>query len=290
MKPTFIGIGAQKCASTWIYRILMDHPQAWLSRPKELDFFSYYYGFGFQWYEEHFRGGSGSLAIGEISPSYLCDLAAPLRTYQYEPSMRIIVCLRDPVDRLYSNHLHEIRIGHYEGKNLSVEAGLANNPMYIEQSRYATHLERWLHWFQREQMLFLLQEEIRESPEEQAKRIYQFLCIDPDHRSSFLFKRSNISRMARSNSIEYFIKKLGWLGRRFGLNGAVTRIRGNRIVANIRMANTAPMYGTIPDMLPETRVALHKELAGEVIRLAELLGRENFPWPTWDAVKGEKLA
>jgi hypothetical protein len=92
--------------------------------------------------------------------------------------------------------------------------------------------------------------------------------------------------MPRSRSIEYCIKRLGWLGRRLGLNGAVTRIRRNRIVARIRMANTTTMYEKIPDMLPETRVALQEELAGEVMRLAELLGRDNFPWPTWDAVKG----
>jgi hypothetical protein len=286
MKPTFIGIGVQKCATTWVHRILRDHPQTWLSHPKELDFFSYYYGFGFQWYEEYFKGGTGKLAIGEISSSYFHDLAAPFRAHLYEPSLRIIVCFRDPVERLYSNHLHELRLGHIKGKDLSVEACLANNPMYLEQSLYATHLQRWLDWFPREQLLVLVQEEIGESPEEQARQIYQFLGIDPDFQSSFLFQRSNVSMMPRSKSIEYFIKRLGWLGRRLGLNSAVTRIRRNRIVASIRMANTATMYGTIPDMLPETRVALQKELAGEVMRLAELLGRENFPWPTWDAVKG----
>ena len=78
-KPTFIGIGAQKCASTWIYDILKDHPDVALSELKEVDFFSYKYDHGLQWYENNFSEAGTQSVIGEISPSYFHEPAVPAR-------------------------------------------------------------------------------------------------------------------------------------------------------------------------------------------------------------------
>ncbi len=70
MRPDFIGIGAQKCASTWVYKILQDHPQVGVSTPKELDFFSYYFNYGYQWYLNLFDRFVDDLVCGVISSSY----------------------------------------------------------------------------------------------------------------------------------------------------------------------------------------------------------------------------
>ena len=64
--------------------------------------------------------------------------------------MKLILFLRNPLDRLISNHKHEIRVSHLAGNELSVEFGLMNNPSYVEQGLYATHLERWLEYFPKE--------------------------------------------------------------------------------------------------------------------------------------------
>ena len=78
-KPNFVGIGAQKCASTWIYQILSDHPDVSLSTKKEIDFFSYRYHHGSLWYEKHFPDKPGATATGEVSPSYFHEPAVPSR-------------------------------------------------------------------------------------------------------------------------------------------------------------------------------------------------------------------
>jgi len=174
-KANFLGIGAQKCASTWIHRVLEDHPQVKVSTPKELDFFSYYYNHGFQWYERHFEESEPCLVRGEISTSYFYDWFAPERAAEYNPDFRLIVSLRDPVDRAYSNHLHEIRIGHYIGPDLGFEAGLAQNPMYIEQSRYWKQFQHWLQFFPKERFLVLIQEEIMADPTYAVHQLYEFL-------------------------------------------------------------------------------------------------------------------
>ena len=121
-KINFLVIGAQKCASTWIYDILRDHRQVLLSERKELDFFSYHYERGFQWYERQFGPPNGWLAVGEISPSYFHEPAVPARLGEYLPEAKIIVSLRDPVERALSHHRHAVRVGDVVGDDLSFEA------------------------------------------------------------------------------------------------------------------------------------------------------------------------
>ena len=145
MKVNFIGIGAQKCASTWVHRILYDHPEVAIYLGKEIDFFSNDYVLGYQWYEKQLGDVSSSVkAMGEISPSYFADSDTPNRVFLYNPDMKIVLSLRDPIERAYSNHLHQIRIGYFAGQDLDFDKGMKNNPMYLEQSRYAQHLARWL--------------------------------------------------------------------------------------------------------------------------------------------------
>lgn len=281
MKPSYIGIGAQKCASTWVHYILQDHPQAFASSPKELDFFSYNYGRGLQWYEKYFEKGLGRKAVGEISPSYFYDLSAPLRAYKYNPHFKIIVMLRDPIERAYSNHLHEIRVGNFTGNDLSFEAGLANNPMYLEQSCYATHITRWLQLFPRDQILILLQEDIYAGASDQARRVYDFLGINGAHKSIYLNKRANQSEQPKSAHIDSLFKRLGSLGRKSGMEQWVGAAKKNRFVAAVRQANTADLRNIVPPMRPETRLFLQAQLIDEVLELACLLNRSSLPWPMW---------
>ena len=153
-RPTYVGIGAQKCASTWLHRILAEHPQVAVPEAKEVDFFSWRFDHGYQWYERQFATGpETAVARGEISPSYFAEPAVPARIARYAPEVRVLLSLRDPVQRALSNHRHEVREGHLTGPDLSFEAGLANNPMYVEQGLYATHLRQWLHHFPRERIL-----------------------------------------------------------------------------------------------------------------------------------------
>src|SRR5438067_13911883 len=72
--PTFLIIGAQKCGTTSLHRYLSAHPQVFMSKTKELDFFveEKMLGRGLDWYRSHFAGADDTVAIGEASPSYTC--------------------------------------------------------------------------------------------------------------------------------------------------------------------------------------------------------------------------
>jgi hypothetical protein len=285
LQKLFVGIGAQKCASTWVYTILQDHPQVSVSEPKELDFFSYNYERGFQWFERHFARNDRAPIIGEISPSYFHDLAAPSRLAAYRPDARIIVTLRDPVERAYSNHLHDIRIENYQGPDLSFEAGIANNPMYVEQSRYAVHLKRWLEYFPKEQLLVLLQEEIKEDPHGQAQFVYRFLGIDDLHVSAAAEKRANESYLPKSREKEQLMKKVGSIARSAGLGAGVELLRKVGVIDALKQSNRQSIRDVVPPIPNEMRQKLESLFAEEIAELAAMLGREELPWRTWHATR-----
>ena len=285
VKPTFLGIGAQKCASSWLRDVLGDHPQVFVSQPREVDFFSHHYDRGYTWYERHFDQAGDARTIGEISPSYFCDPLAPARVYRYAPEVQLIVTLRDPLARAFSNHLHEIRMGHFTGNDLRFEAGLESNPMYLFQSRYGTHLANWLSVVPEDRVLLLLQEEIQADPIAQARRLYSFLGVDPGHWSPLLLQRSNESVGARHPVLFRAWRRVGDFGRRHGLGPVVEAVKRWPPVAAAMRANRRDLRAEIPPMRPETEVALRRELAPELIQLAALTGRDDWPWATWRAAQ-----
>ena len=286
MKIDFLGIGAQKCASTWVHRVLSDHPEVSVYPGKEIDFFSFYYNFGFEWYENHLGDTGSAKAVGDISDSYFYDLAAPDRAFLYNPNLRLVLSLRDPVERAYSNHLNEVKLGHVTGQNLDFENGLKNNPMYLMQSHYAQHLARWFTVFPKDQILVIFQEDIRDSPILQAQKLYRFLGVSEDHQSWYLDKKVNESRVVKNSRLDYFLKKLGKLGRSIGSGGIVEAVKKNDLVRHFRRTyNQIDLRQAIPPMREETRIRLQEMLADDMHELARQLGRESLPWPIWSAVQ-----
>lgn len=291
MKVDFLGIGAQKCASTWVHRVLSDHPDVTVMPGKEIDFFSYYYNFGYEWYERHISKVDSLKKVGEVSPSYFADINIPERVYLYNPNMRIVLSLRDPIERAYSNHLHEVRLGHVTGENLEFEKGLINNPMYLIQSQYSQQLAQWLKVFPRDQVLVIFQEDIRDNPIIQAQKLYHFLDISEDHRSWFLEKKVNESFVIKNTKVDYFLKQLGKLGRSVGAGELIETVKKNDLVRHIRRQhNQIDLRQIIPPLSSDTRTRLLEILADDMNVLSQQLGRENLPWPSWRALKNRVTA
>lgn len=282
MKPTIIGIGAQKCASSWVHAILGAHPQIGVSDPKELDFFSYYFDHGYPWYESHFTSLSGVDVRCETSPSYFFDPRAPERARAYKDDLKVIAIVRDPVARAYSNHLHEIIKGHIPP--LTFEDGLAGNPTYIEQGKYHTHLKRWFEAFGSNQIMVLLAEEISADPTGIAKQLYSFVGVESGFTSAISSEVRNVSDRARSPAIRQGLRSMGSLMRRAGFEEGLTKIKSVPPVASLLRANSVDIRRDIPPMKTVTRRMLDEIFASELIPLASLLERNSLPWPTWDAM------
>lgn len=278
MKLTFIGIGAQKCASSWLYDILADHPEAALSNKKELDFFSYNYERGYQWYEGQFLAKPNARICGEISPSYLNEASVPARVRLYAPDTRILLMLRNPVQRALSQHRHLVRIGYVPGPDFSFEAGLKNNPSYIEQGQYATHLQRWFDAFSREQILVVLMDDLRYAPDKTAKSVYRFLGVSTEHTSSALHEKSNPSYVVRSRLTDNLITGLRQNAKKIGLQAAWKAMGDSGLRKLYRVANRQPSEALIPPAKEETLVELRAIFHDEILRLESMLNRDLQGW------------
>ena len=279
ISPNFIGIGAQKCATTWLYDLLDLHPEVGLSPLKEIHFFSQYFGYGLQWYQSHFSEVDPKLSvIGEFSTSYFCDFETPKRIKQCYPDAKLILMLRDPVKRLQSNHKHEIRIGHLTGPDFSVEAGLKNNPTYIEQGLYATHLKRWLEFFDREQIHIVFFDQLKSDPAAVEAELYDFLQIETLNNHEQLDK-SNPSYVYRSKGMEQTRRGALKLIRALKLEALYRQLvaKSGLQSAYRKMNRTSPQQ-LIPKMQEVTQQDLAERFLPEIIDLEKMLGIDLSSW------------
>jgi len=103
MKPTFLIIGVMKSSTTSAIGYFNQHPNIYISW-KELHFFNKNYSKGIDWYEKHFT--DKSMAIGEKTPMYCFSRVALKRIKKHYPNIKLILFLRDPVTRAFSQFNH----------------------------------------------------------------------------------------------------------------------------------------------------------------------------------------
>ena len=97
--PNFVGIGAQRAATTWAHICLREHPDVFLPDTKEVHFFNRNFDRGIAWYEAHFARHAGEAAVGEVTPNYLNNEEAIPRMAHVLPEARLFVILREPIQR-----------------------------------------------------------------------------------------------------------------------------------------------------------------------------------------------
>ncbi len=182
--PDFIGIGAQKAGTTWLYKQLSKHPEVSMGKCKEINFFNDRYSLythhpiknykkGIKWYIEQLAPEEGKVN-GDISPNYLWDEKAAKRIHKHFPDVKIIVMLRDPIERAYSHFLHANK--HFDVGRDFKEAIKHNE--FLERGLYFKQLSRYYDLFPRENILVILFSEIRENPEKTLHKVEKFLNIE----------------------------------------------------------------------------------------------------------------
>lgn len=265
MIPNFLIIGAPRAGTTWMAENLRSHPQIYMPKEKELHFFDRHYERGWDFYEQFFAAADGEPAIGEATPEYLYLPRIPRLIYKHLPHAKLIVSLRNPVDRVYSRYWNA-KAKYKENRNLSFEDKLKKKPLFLEEGFYYDHLLRYYEYFPREQILVLLFDELRSDPISFLKKVYRFLDVREDFVSDRLQQKINAAadkpNLARSWTLAYLQKafrRLNWL-------------KAYRITSNVNSA-------TLPAMREETR----RWLVNDVYRqkndkLAELIQQDLDQW------------
>ncbi len=231
--PDFVIIGAAKSGTSSLFTWLSQHPHVVQASRKEVEYFSFHFDRGMDWYRHHFpldaerarlQAESGKpLLTFEASPYYLPHRLAPARMARALPDAKLIVTLRNPVDRAYSAYqmwrrwgsetqsfmtvaaLEDARLD--QGRALAANQGIGRcettavprynprtNPvagrvhvgqMFLMGGRYAEQLERWFALYSRQQFHFVTTEELASDPHGAYSRLQQFLEL-PDHQPEHL--------------------------------------------------------------------------------------------------------
>ncbi len=176
--PHYVGIGAQKAGTSWWNRLIESHPGVVSSpgRPKELHFFdrSWETPFGeadIERYQRYFPVPTGAIA-GEWTPGYLIDFWAPELIAMAAPDARILVLLRDPVERLRSGLTHQLATSRKPLTDRDIQGA-------FQRGLYAPQLRRVLAAFPAEQVWVGQYEACRTDPADQLGRTYEFLGLPP---------------------------------------------------------------------------------------------------------------
>lgn len=277
MPVDFICIGAQKSATSWFHTVMSKHPQILASDPKELNYFNANYDRGARWYERHFAAGPADGLRGECSPNYFCSADAPVRARAYNPDLKLIAILRDPVARVYSNHLHEIRKGHIP-ETMTLREGMENNATYVAQSRYKANLERWIAGFGRAQLLVLLAEDVGAAPLTVFGEVCAFLGIDGDNPPEALTERNHENVAFRLQKLQGVMRSGGDMMRGAGLESTLRKIKGAPGIRDILSLNKRDLRTELPPLTEADRVHLEALFAEDTAYVADLLGRDTLPW------------
>ena len=267
-RPNFLVIGAQRCGTTLLHRLLAGHPEVYVpSHRKEVHFFDQHYERGEGWYLQHFPvDRDGLTAIGEVSPSYLSDPKAPDRILEFDRDMRLIVLLRNPVERMWSAFHHRRRV---DGEARSFSEFVRDDLDALARGKYAEQLSRYHERFLREQLLVVMLEELVRDPDAELVRVQRFLALTEPweidrtelarkDNESFVVRYPTLYRHARGAG-QLLTQRLdqGWIASRVKRSSAMSLFRRGQIVET---------------MSPHDRSFLTAYYAADVACLGEELG------------------
>lgn len=276
-KPDFIGVGVQKAGTTWLYKMLEAHPDIGMifSDEKDTRFFTCFYDRGYAWYERHYEKITEKVK-GEFSTSYFYSQDATDRIFNYLPGIKLIVSLRNPVDRIISNHRHQVQLGFASGKLEDIAAGIANNPTYIEQCMYYKHLSRWIQRFGKENVLVILFDDIKENPGQVCRNMYRFLGIDDNFLPVNFNVIQNPTRSHGINRVEKILKAVSRLLKSIGLSSFIAYIKRTNLKQKIQglgVPSTSSNYEKA-----DTRDHVLRHVLQDIEELERLIGRDLSLW------------
>jgi len=222
--PDFLIIGAEKAGTTSLYEYLNQTPRVVRSRFKEIDFFNAHYAKGIHWYRACFpskiKYPSKKYLTGESSPGYMFHPLASKRVQKFIPNVKIIIILRNPIDRAYSHYKMSIAQGReklsfenaidaeekrLEGERERLLEGNDNSVWnywiysYISRGIYVNQLKDWFSKFSKNQFLVLNYDDLASDPDSFLNNVLDFLNLPEFHLKNYkIFVKGNYEPIKES--------------------------------------------------------------------------------------------
>jgi hypothetical protein len=302
--PNFLIIGAMKSGTTALYYYLEQHPQVYMSPVKEPNFFAFEgEDLGARWpgdqkgingssiteieaYRALYAQAKDEKALGEASHWYLYRPKAVERIKHHIPDAKMIVILRNPVERAYSHFLHSVRTGTELltdfTEALQEEASGARKAAYREdyfdRGLYAGQVQRYFDVFGRDQVRVYLHEDLNSSPHETMKDIFQFLQVDDSFIPDVSLKR-NVSGFPKNKTLDRYLRGPHPV-KRVLKRYLPFPLRRRLLVASDAL-NTRNLTEP-PKLQPEVRRQLTGAYREDILNLQELINRNLFAWVRGD--------
>jgi sulfotransferase family protein len=271
--PNLFVVGAPKAGTTSLWLYLDRHPEIWMAPVKEPQFFSGV------WYDEDsylrlFAPGARFKLRGEASPSYLANAGVAEAIKRVSPDARIVIMLRDPVERAYSKYSQEANRG-VETRPFSIaveeqieEPAPDGRPSaYVGSSFYADAVSRYLQVFPA-RVHVIVSEEFARDTRSEVRKVFEFLGVDAGLADRLDMTVSNAFSLPRSGLGE------------FVQHSRRIRTTGRRVIprALYPLAQRLLLKRSHkPPMEPEVEALLTAYFAPDVERLRAVLGRD-LPW------------
>lgn len=203
--PNFFIIGAARSGTSSFYEYLKQHPDIFLSTPKEPMYFAFpstkveFKGPGddkeinrkavtnLDAYLDLFKAGEGKAIRGEASANYLYSECAAKNIQALSPDAKLVAVLRNPIDRAYSSYLYTLRDGREQAETFEEALELEESRIqgnwehlwhYREMGFYFHQLQRYYRYFDRSQIKIILQEDLKDNTEQVVKETFEFLGVD----------------------------------------------------------------------------------------------------------------
>ena len=182
--PDFVGLGAPRAGTSWLFQQLSAHPQVRMASPKEVHYFDWHVDRSPAWYASHFSAEPGAVN-GEVTPAYGHWLGFGRRRLMRTllPNARFIYILRDPVERAWS---HCVKVLEKDRKCSMEEVPAAQILRFIDRSdclaagRYARNLRHWQQLYPAERFHIGFYEDIAKTPKGLLKAVFEHIGVTTD--------------------------------------------------------------------------------------------------------------
>ncbi|MFB4167267.1 sulfotransferase domain-containing protein [Virgibacillus sp. JSM 102003] len=208
--PSFLILGAQKAGTTSLFKYIEKYAENFTPPiKKELYFFSEKYHKGYSWYKSWFplKLQNGHIT-GEATPDYLFYHKCAKRVYEKYPNMKMVVLLRNPIDRAYSQYNFQRNSNKTNAYNpltfkdaLNEELNIKNIPeefdfyykyrSYLKRGHYYEQIKEWIHYFPENQILFIESDSFYKETEYYLKEVFSFLNLKFKKNKKLSFKAQN---------------------------------------------------------------------------------------------------
>lgn len=294
MLPNFICPGAQKAATTFLFNLLKQHPSIYFPHCKETHYFDNpeHYRKGLDFYEDaYFAQVNQESIVGEITPEYIYFENVPGRIYtDIGPEIKFVFIFRNPVDRAYSQYWGEVSRG-IENKSFEEAISLESQRLekgyfekahfsYIDRGFYSRQLERYLKYFDKQQMKFILFQDLIGNTEKTLEDVLDFFGVNTSYEID-LEVFENPTGMPKFKSLHFLFEKLPE-------NQMIKKI-GRFIFPSIKIRDYIGKFRTFilqknrqefekPDMEQELRRNLINLYSEDINKLQSIIERDLSSW------------